>query len=103
MSYDLAFWRQPADMQRAPESIFEALVSGQAVDGLLDLPIDEVLAGIVQSFPDAVREPNGTDEWADSGSANEMDSFQVTWSRQHFLVTCRHAHSDDMNRLIDIG
>jgi hypothetical protein len=104
VSYDLAFWRQASDMQSSPESIYEALVGGgHAVEGLFDLPIDEIMSAIVDNFPGAVRERNGPDEWVDWVSANGKDAFQVTWSRQHFLVTCRHVHSDDMNRLIDIG
>jgi hypothetical protein len=103
MSYDLAFWRQTAGMQRPPESTYETLVGGQPVDGLMDLPVDEILAVIVESFPGAKRGPNGTEDWVEWVSANQMDSFQVTWSHQYFLVTCRHVHSDDMNRLIEIG
>jgi hypothetical protein len=90
-------------MQRRPESTYEGLASGQLVDGLTDLPVDQILANIIERFAGAVREPNGSEEWVDWASANGLDSFQVTWSRQHYLVTCRHVHSDDMNRLIDIA
>jgi hypothetical protein len=103
MSYDLVFWRQSTDLKRTPEATYDALVNGQTVDGLVDLPVDDFLAAVIAGFPGAMREPNGSEEWLDWVSANELDSFQVTWSRQHVLVTCRHVHSDDMNRLIDIA
>jgi hypothetical protein len=103
MSYDLAFWRESADLQRRAESTYEALASGQSVDGLIDLPVDQMLAAMIEDFPGAVREPNGSEEWVDWVSANGLDPFQVTWSRQHVLVTCRHVHSNELNRLIEIA
>src|SRR5689334_11586383 len=100
MSYDLTFWRQEGSDIAPPSAIYGALQDGEDVDGLLPLPVEPVLDAIAQAYPTATRGPGPYQlVWV---SDNELDSFQVECSAQHVCVTCRHVHSDDMNRIIDI-
>jgi len=90
-------------MNNPPQVTYSALSEGKWVEGLVDLPIDEFLAKVTETFPGSKRERNASTDWVVWVSVNGLDSFQVTWSRQYVRVDCRHLHSEDMNRLIDIG
>ena len=41
MSYDLNFWKQAVEFGMAPQVVYERLSSGERVEGLTELPIDE--------------------------------------------------------------
>ena len=103
MSYDLTFWRQQPGMSLDPNETYRALNEGSSVEGLVPLPIEDMLRDLVLAFPSALRERNGPDEWVTWSSADGQDSFQVEWSGQHMTVACRHVHSDDMNKIVNIG
>jgi len=103
MSYDLVFWRQEPAMSADPNTTYAALNEGASVDGLVPIPSEELIGDLSLAFPTAVRERNGSGEWLTWVSADGQDSFEAVWSRQHMTVTCRYLHSDDMNRIVDIG
>ena len=103
MSYELIFWRQTPTQTMSPSAIFESLSNEQDVEGLADLPIEDILSTVTRDFPGTVRERNGSSEWLVWMSHNEKGSFELTWSRQHIRVDSRHLHSDQMNQLIEIG
>ena len=103
MSYDLTFWRQQPGVSLAPIETYRALNDGSPVDGLAAIPIEDMLRDVMLAFPSALRELNGSHEWVTWTSADGQDSFQVEWSAQHMTVTCRHLHSDDMNKIVNIG
>jgi hypothetical protein len=103
MSYDLVFWRQAAGLAADPKEIYESLLDGAWVDGLDELPIDDLLAAILDAFPAAAREPNGSSEWVIWEANAGADVFEVWWSPQHLQVVCRHVLSDDMNTIIGIA
>jgi hypothetical protein len=103
MSYDLAFWQQESWMSEEPGRTYEALVSGAHVPGLATIPIEGMLADLLAAFPGAVREPNGMGEWVIWISPNGQDMFEVAWSEYYMSVSCRHVHSDDKNRIIEVG
>lgn len=106
MSYDLAFWRQTESYQGEPESTYHRLVEGDSVEGLQVIDIETMLAAIQAQFPGVVREPNGDEEWMhyvrEDGKGSDS-GFEVTWSSQHLLVTCRRSSNEDMNAFIDIA
>jgi hypothetical protein len=79
------------------------LIAGEHVDGLAQLDVEAMLNDLQRIFPGAVREENGASAWLTWESQNREDSFQVEWTRQFLSVTCRHVHTDDMNRIIDWG
>lgn len=103
MSYDLVFWQQAEPLSDSPEAIYRELLEGQWVEGLSELGIESFLTAILDQFPGAVREPNGDREWIDWTGDGQEASFQVEWSSQHVVVSCRHIANEHMNRLIDIG
>lgn len=103
MSYNLVFWNQQPRMSRAPSEILEELNNGSPVEGLNELTVDEFLQRIIDTFPGAVREPNGLGEWIDWAATDEKSSFQVNWSPHHVDVTCRGLSGDQMNKFVDIG
>jgi hypothetical protein len=103
MSYELVFWRQATMMSQSSKTTYEALKINRPVEGLSDLPIDEVLSEIAASFPNSQRESDGSEECLGWSSADGEDSFRVTWSSQHFRVECHHLPLDQVNRLVKIG
>jgi hypothetical protein len=103
MSYDLVFWRQDGPIDAPPETIYERLLEGNRVDGLLELRIESILTALLGGFPGAVREPNGAGEWIDWTADGRNASFQAEWSPQYVVVSCRGTTNEEMNRLIDIG
>jgi hypothetical protein len=84
-------------------AIYASLLDGRRVEGLRDLDVESFLAAILDSFPAAVREPNGESEWLVWTASDGKASFQAEWSPQHVVISCRGTSGDDMNRLIDIA
>jgi hypothetical protein len=103
MSYDLAFWRQAPTVTQPADEIYNALLGGQRVEGVIDLQLGPFLEAIVGRFPGAVREPNGDGEWIFWEDRSGSSMFEVSWSPQHVLVNCRGISEDAMNELIDIA
>jgi hypothetical protein len=103
MSYELVFWRQATMMSQSSKTTYDALKNCQSVEGLSDLPIDDILSEITVSFPSAGREFVGADECVKWSSTDDEDSFRVTWSSQHFRVECHHLPLDQVNCLVKIG
>jgi hypothetical protein len=103
MSYELVFWRQATMMSQSSKTTYEALKNRHFVEGLSELPIDEVLSAITTSFPTSRREGAGTDECLTWSSTDEEDSFRVTWSSQHFRVECHHLPLEHVNCHVKIG
>lgn len=103
MSYELVFWRQATMMSQSSTNTYESLNNHRKVDGLSELPIDDVLGEIAATFPSSQRESDGSDEWVRWTSANEEDSFRVTWSTQHVRVECNHLPLEQVNLLVKIG
>lgn len=102
MSYDLNFWRQKPDEARSPLAIYQALCAGESVEGLVELPITEMVAAILEAFPGSTSGPNGESglfiEDIDGGGA-----LMAGWSPVHLRVDCYGATGEAMNRVIDVG
>ncbi|MGC1419410.1 MAG: hypothetical protein WA786_04740 [Acidimicrobiales bacterium] len=103
MSYELVFWRQEAMMSRPSREVYELLRSGERVEGLATLPLDDFLARIIEVCPGAVRQSDGATPSIDWDGGNGEDSFRVTWSDQHVLIDCRHVALDVVNSLVDVA
>jgi hypothetical protein len=73
------------------------------VEGLVDLPIEDVLSSVMRDFPGTTRERNGQSDLLSWVGQHEKGSFEVTWSHQHVRVDCRDLQKDQMNQLIEIG
>lgn len=103
MSYDLAFWSQARPLDETPAATYASLLDGRRVEGLRDLDVESFVAAILDSFPAAVREPNGESEWVVWTASDGKATFQAEWSPQHVVVSCRGTSGDHKNRLIDIA
>ena len=109
MSYHLAFWRDLRDARPDPHGIYEALLTGQGVDGIEPLDLEPLLAGIAERFP-LDRTP-GLDEgyavWTrnDDADADRIDAvIEFWWSPLHLLADARGNDTpDDLNAVIDLA
>ncbi|MGN6866906.1 MAG: hypothetical protein ACTHMY_00730 [Solirubrobacteraceae bacterium] len=101
MGYDLCFWSERPGLGLAPQTVYETLIDGSDVDGLLPFPIGAYLEALAKAFPGGTREPNGTGEWFVWEGSNSM--FEVWWSAVHVLVIMRPLDEDSANRLIDLA
>jgi hypothetical protein len=97
MSYDLSFWKQRTSVTLDPQSVYERLSNGEAVDGLEDLPVDQITARIAEEFSD------GWDRLEPANWESGEGAFQVSTTPQSFRVDCSGLEGEDMNRFIDIG
>jgi hypothetical protein len=103
VSYDLVFWRYQSGGRRDPASVYDGLVNGATPEDLEELPVESILSAILAAFPGARREPNGPGmEWIDWVSSDEKSSFQVEWTTQYMVVSCRPLYCDIANGLIDV-
>jgi hypothetical protein len=103
MSYELVFWRQVAMMPISSKEIDESLRRDEIVEGLSELPVDDILSSVKEKFPSAARGFNGSQESLVWQSPNEEDSFRLTWSIQHVRVDCRHVPLIEVNLIVDIA
>jgi hypothetical protein len=101
VSYDLCFWSERPGVRLPAQTVYERLLDGRAVDGLVPLAVDNYLAALAHAFPVGLREPNGQSEWFVWEGADSM--FEVWWGPAHVLVTMRPLNEDNANRLIDIA
>jgi hypothetical protein len=101
MSYDLCFWKERPGPRQNPQAVYEALLDGQRVDGLLLFPTEEYLAAVREAFPEAAREDRAEElTWL---SDRDRSSFSITWSPVHVLVNLRAVSSEVGNRLVEIA
>lgn len=101
MSYPLCFWPERSGARLAPQTVYEGLLDGSEVDGLLPLPIDVYLQALADAFPGGTREPNGTYEWFVWEGSSSM--FEVWWSAVHVLVIMRPLDEDNANQLVSLA
>jgi hypothetical protein len=97
MSYDLYFWRYKAGVKLEHQQVCELLADSKRVDGLEELPIDEVLLRVNQVFADWEKLDDVTFESGDRGA------FQVFSTSQSFGVNCSGMPGEEINKFIDIG
>lgn len=50
MSYDLCFWSERPGVRLPAQTVYEHLLDGKAVDGLVPLPVEDYLATLAESF-----------------------------------------------------
>ena len=101
MSYDLCFWSERPGEHLEPQTVYQRLLAGANVGGLVPLAIDAYLEALANAFPAGTREPNGTSEWFVWEESSSM--FEVWWSAVHVLVIMRPLDEGNANRLIDLA
>jgi hypothetical protein len=96
MSYDLNFWKQRPGLAIDPQSVYERLCEGERVEGLEDLPIEEIVSRIAETFVEGWERIDPSNWEASQGA------FQVSTTPQSFRVDCWGLTGEVMNRFIDI-
>ena len=92
----LLFFRPRHDLRLAPEEVARDLLWGEEVEGLIDLPIKEVLDRLKAEFPDHRETPGLLVIRSGAGQA------QCTWTWQHLKAELHDLPDDDRRRLIGV-
>jgi hypothetical protein len=94
-AYQLLFWKSSPAVRLSSAEIARELVWGEEVQGLIDLPIREIIDRLKAEFPQH-EEKSGLLLGYDVAG-----SFEATWTWQHVRVDCRDLSGDQRERLID--
>jgi hypothetical protein len=99
MSYDLNFWQYEDESAAADhQAVYERLSDGEFVEGLGEIPVDEILGRITEVFSAIGWTTDDEETWE-----GESGAFQIDITPQFLRFDCYGMDGDDMNRLIDIG
>jgi hypothetical protein len=94
-SQQLLFWRASATVKLSPAEIARELLWGEEVQGLIDLPVREIIDRLKAEFPKHEEKPGLLIVHAATGS------FEATWSWQHYCIDYHDLPPADRDRLID--
>jgi hypothetical protein len=94
MSYDLNFWKYKQNIYLNNQAVYEQCSDEQIVDGLENLPIDNIVADIANAFSNWNRV--SSDAWEGKGA------FQIFTTPQFVRINCYGMESEDMNKFIDV-
>src|SRR5262245_19255030 len=92
MSYDITFWKEGRPVGLSPNEVYRRLSKGKPVEGLAELPVAEVFAGLRGAF-------GPFDEELSEFEADDC-SVEVSWSRCHFRFDLRGDVEEAAGRLI---
>ena len=95
-AHQLLFWRPGPSLKLSPAETARELVWGEEVDGLIDLPIREIIDRLKAEFADHEEKSGLLNARAEAGS------FQVTWSWQYVRIDCQDVPTTAREQLIDI-
>ncbi len=93
----LLFWKPRPDLAMPPEDIARELNWGEEVEGLIDLPVKEIIDRLKTEFPDYDELPGTL-----SASTPGGGSWESTWGWQFFKVALQDAPDDARQRIIDV-
>jgi hypothetical protein len=94
-AYQLLFWKAGPAVKLKATEIARELVWGEEVDGLIDLPVREIIDRLKAEFPQHEEKP-GLLIGRDAGG-----SFEATWTWQYLRVDCHDLAIGARERLID--
>lgn len=94
-THTLLFWRPSPAATLSAKEIGRDLLWGEEVEGLIDLPVREILDRLKAEYPRHEEKPGAL--ICQAGDA----SFEVTWSWQHLRVQHSALPPDERERLID--
>ena len=95
MAEFLLFWNAGPAVRLSPPEICRELTWGEEVDGLIDLPVKQIINRLKATFP---RHEERSGEFIGHGSSG---SFDATWTWQHIKVELHDLADDDRQRLIN--
>ena len=91
----LLFWKAGPAIKLTSAEIARELVWGEDVDGLIDLPVREIIDRLKAEFPQHEEKSGLLVCRVDDGS------FEATWTWQYIRVDWRDLTAADRERLID--
>lgn len=97
MSYDLNFWQYQDGVYLDHQSVYERASNEEIVEGLADLPIDQIIKDIAQAFIDWKKIEEFTWE-----HPTGVGAFQIMTTPQFVRIDCYRMDGEDMNRFIDV-
>ncbi len=89
------FWNTGSAVKLSPPEICRELMWGEDVDGLIDLPVKQIIERLKAAFP---RHEERSGELTAHGSSG---SFDATWTWQYIKVELHDLADDDRQRLVD--
>jgi hypothetical protein len=92
----LLFWNAGPAVRLSPAEVARELVWGEEVEGLIDLPVKEIIDRLKAEFPQHEEQPGGL------VARGSLGAFESTWSWQHVRVDCNGLAVADRQRLIEI-
>ena len=96
MLYTLYFWNQPADFPSPSAGVAQELQFGNDVEGLIDLPVKEIIDRLKGEFPGAVERAGTLTAKTSEGH------FEASWSWQFVKLDCHDLSEDSRQRLCEI-
>jgi len=93
--YAILFWKMGPVLKLSAPEIARELLWGEEVEGLVDLPVREIIDRIKAEFPQHEENAGALIGHGETGL------FEVTWSWQFVRVTCHDLPAKDRERLID--
>jgi hypothetical protein len=94
-AYQLLFWKPGPNVKLSTPEIARELVWGEEVDGLIDLPVREIIDRLKVEFPQHEEKPGLL-----MGHCGE-GSFEATWTWQYVRLDCHNMPAGERERLID--
>ncbi|MCI0361742.1 MAG: hypothetical protein L0211_24925 [Planctomycetaceae bacterium] len=93
----LLFWKARPDLNLPAEAIAREINWGEEVDGLIDLPVKEIIDRLKAEFPEHDERPGSLAAKTPGGG-----SWEATWGWQFFRVELHDAEGDARQRLMDV-
>src|SRR5262245_469833 len=94
-THQLLFWKPGPAVKLSAAEIARELVWGEEVDGLIDLPVRDIIDCLKTEFQQH-EETTGV-----LIGRTGAGSFEVTWTWQHIRGDCHDLALDDRQRLIE--
>jgi hypothetical protein len=92
----LMFWKPRPGLDLQPPAIAQELAFGEEVDGLVDLPIKEIIDRLKGAFPQHRETPGLLALETGTGRC------EATWSWQHVKLELAGVSDDERQRLIGV-
>jgi hypothetical protein len=90
----LLFWQAGPHVRLSPVEVARELFWGEEVEGLIDLPVKEVIDRLKTAFPKHEEQPGLLIGHAESGS------FEATWTWQFIKVAFHDVPAPERQKLI---
>jgi hypothetical protein len=91
----LLFWNPGPKSRLSAAEVAQELLWGEEVEGLIDLPVKEIIERLKSEFPQHDEQP-GT-----LVAHGGVGTFEATWTWQHVRVDCHDLLASDRQRLIN--